>query len=81
MSIDSDVELDKPEARTHLDRGQCRALIAVLTREFAFIQSPPGTDKSYLGLQIMRVLQACKLEARQGPVVVVYVIMSILRLS
>lgn len=71
MSVDSSVELDSLEARTHLDRGQCQALVAALTREFAFIQGPSGTGKSYLGLQIMRVLQACKLEARLGPVVVV----------
>lgn len=70
-SIDSIAVLDRLEAETQLDRGQCQGLVAALTREFAFIKGPPGTGKSYLGLQIMRVLQASKLEAPLGPVVVV----------
>ena len=45
----------KLEKHTTLDRGQCEALIAALTREFALIQGPPGTGKSYLGLKIMQV--------------------------
>ena len=59
------------ERRTNLDRGQCQALVAALTREYAFIQGPPGTGKSYLGVRLMRVLLACKLKAKLGPVVVV----------
>ena len=63
--------VDEMEARTSLDRGQCRALLAALTREFAFIQGPPGTGKSYLGVQLMNVLMDCKEEADLGPIVVV----------
>jgi hypothetical protein len=70
-SCDDDVVLDKLEQRTHLDRGQCRALIAALTREFAFIQGPPGTGKSYLGLQIMRILLDIKRKADLGPILIV----------
>jgi DNA replication protein DnaC len=70
-SVDDTAIVDELEGRTELDRGQCRALIAALTREFAFIQGPPGTGKSYLGVQLMRVLLACKRKARLGPVVVV----------
>lgn len=56
---------------TGLDPGQCRALIAALTREFTFIQGPPGTGKSHLGLQIMRILLDIKESADLGPIVVV----------
>lgn len=47
-SIDDVTSVDELEARTSLDRGQCLALMAALTREFAFIQGPPGTGKSSL---------------------------------
>ncbi|KAI4673398.1 uncharacterized protein J4E84_011123 [Alternaria hordeiaustralica] len=67
---DTDI-LNKLEQRTQLDRGQCRALIAALTREFAFIQGPPGTGKSYLGLQIMRILLDIKEKADLGPILIV----------
>jgi len=63
--------IDELEARTCLDRGQCHALVAALSREFAFIQGPPGTGKSYLGVHLMRVLLSCKLKASLGPIVVV----------
>ncbi|KAJ4399128.1 hypothetical protein N0V91_009660 [Didymella pomorum] len=58
-------------SKTTLDDGQCRALVAALTREFAFIQGPPGTGKSYIGLQVMRVLLAIKKKADLGPIIVV----------
>ncbi|KAF2632130.1 P-loop containing nucleoside triphosphate hydrolase protein [Macroventuria anomochaeta] len=57
--------------RTALDDGQCRALVAALTREFAFIQGPPGTGKSYIGLQVMRILLEIKNRASLGPIIVV----------
>jgi hypothetical protein len=63
--------IDSLETRTGLDRGQCEALLAALTREFALIQGPPGTGKSHLGVHIMRVLLASKREAKLGPIVVV----------
>jgi len=61
----------KLEQHTTLDRGQCEALIAALTREFALIQGPPGTGKSYLGIKIMQVLIANKKRTKIGPIVVV----------
>jgi hypothetical protein len=70
-SLNNDAVTDEIEARTELDRGQCQALVSALTREFALIQGPPGTGKSYLGVHIMRVLQACRSKADLGPVVVV----------
>jgi hypothetical protein len=63
--------LNKIEASTSLDRGQCEALVAALTHEFAFIQGPPGTGKSYLGVHLMRVLLEVKKKAKLGPVLVV----------
>ncbi|KAI1674825.1 AAA-12 multi-domain protein [Pyrenophora tritici-repentis] len=70
-SCDDVVLVDKLETKTQLDRGQCRALIAALTREYAFIQGPPGTGKSYLGLQIMKVLLDIKEKADLGPILIV----------
>lgn len=70
-TCDDDDLLGKIEAKTSLDRGQCCALVAALTREFAFIQGPPGTGKSYLGLHLMRVLLEIKEKANLGPILVV----------
>lgn len=70
-ATDDSTIIDEMEARTDLDRGQCRALLVALTREFAFIQGPPGTGKSYLGIQLMKVLMHCKQTVNLGPVVVV----------
>lgn len=73
-SCNSEELLNKLETKTSLDRGQCRALVAALTREFAFIQGPPGTGKSYIGLQLMKVLLGVKEKADLGPILVVYVL-------
>jgi hypothetical protein len=70
-SCDDEALLDEMESKTPLDRGQCRALIAALTREFAFVQGPPGTGKSYLALQLMRVLLDINKKTQLGPVLVV----------
>jgi hypothetical protein len=45
VSVSDSAMIDEMVARTELDRGQCQAMIAALTREFAFIQGPPGTGK------------------------------------
>ena len=63
--------VDELETRTNLDRGQCQALFAALTREFALIQGPPGTGKSFLGIKIMQVLLACQSKTELGPIIVV----------
>jgi len=56
------------ERETTLDFGQCKGLIAALTREMGLvqgkdytyfqllIQGPPGTGKTYLGVEIVKVL-------------------------
>ncbi|KAF1968342.1 hypothetical protein BU23DRAFT_592152 [Bimuria novae-zelandiae CBS 107.79] len=59
------------EAKVGLDHGQCRAMIAALTREFAFIQGPPGTGKTHLGVKLMKILLDVKEKADLGPIVVV----------
>ena len=63
--------ISQVEGETDLDRGQCRALIAALSREFALIQGPPGTGKSYLGIKLMKILLNCQPKAALGPIVVV----------
>jgi hypothetical protein len=60
-------QIDELKRRTDLDHGQCEALLAALTREYAFIQGPPGTGKSFLGVRLMRILLDC----RKGPIIVV----------
>lgn len=60
-------QIDELKRRTDLDHGQCEALLAALTREYAFIQGPPGTGKSFLGVRLMRILLDCE----KGPIVVV----------
>ncbi|KAF9729289.1 hypothetical protein PMIN01_12979 [Paraphaeosphaeria minitans] len=71
ITVDDVDFLHEMEARTQLDLGQCRALLAALSREFAFIQGPPGTGKSFLGVQLMKVLMECKDRAKLGPIVVI----------
>ncbi|KAL8734448.1 MAG: hypothetical protein Q9181_003186 [Wetmoreana brouardii] len=70
LLTDPSADLEALERRSQLDRGQCEALLAALTREFVLIQGPPGTGKLCVGVQLMRVLQGCKSEAELGPVVV-----------
>jgi hypothetical protein len=51
---------EKLEKMTTLDERQCKALVAALSREFALIQGPPNTGKSYVGIQLVRVLSTKK---------------------
>jgi hypothetical protein len=71
ITLDDPDILREMESRTELDFGQCRALLAALSREFTFIQGPPGTGKSFLGVHLMKVLMECKARANLGPIVVV----------
>ncbi|EGO55979.1 hypothetical protein NEUTE1DRAFT_68071 [Neurospora tetrasperma FGSC 2508] len=66
-----DIDFDKFEKSTGLNRSQCRALITALTREYALIQGPPGTGKSYVGVQLVRTLLAHKKEASLGPILII----------
>lgn len=69
-SPDDPVVIDELEARTNLDRGQCQALVAALTREFAQIQGPPGTGKSFLGVKLITALLSCKKTVGLGPIII-----------
>ena len=72
VSSDNDARrIAELETNTGLDHGQCVALIAALTREYAFIQGQPGTGKSYLGVELMKILLAVKNTALLGPIIVV----------
>jgi hypothetical protein len=62
------------ESQTSLDQGQCEAIITALTHEFALVRGPPGTGKSYIGLQLVKALLENKAKAQLGPIIVVYVI-------
>ncbi|CAG8013371.1 unnamed protein product [Penicillium salamii] len=65
------IDILRLEDRTGLDHGQCQALIATLTREYALIQGPPGTGKSYLGVKIVQALLEIKRDAKIGPIMVI----------
>ncbi|KAF2188466.1 hypothetical protein K469DRAFT_525717, partial [Zopfia rhizophila CBS 207.26] len=54
-----------------LDQGQCEAIITALTHEFALVRGPPGTGKSYIGLQLVKALLENKAKAQLGPIIVV----------
>ncbi|KAG9293587.1 hypothetical protein G9A89_005590 [Geosiphon pyriformis] len=56
--------LEKLIASGRVDRTQSEAMLNALSREIALIEGPPGTGKSYIGVQLMRVL--CKLNI--GPI-------------
>ncbi|KAF2672898.1 hypothetical protein BT63DRAFT_409968 [Microthyrium microscopicum] len=56
---------------TTLNEGQCKALLSGLSREFALIQGPPGTRKSYVGTQLVRILLTNRESAALGPIIVV----------
>ncbi|CAG8485482.1 12101_t:CDS:10 [Funneliformis mosseae] len=43
---------------SRLDETQAKALIGALTREIALIEGPPGTGKTVVGVEIMKVLLA-----------------------
>ncbi|KAK5661069.1 hypothetical protein OQA88_10959 [Cercophora sp. LCS_1] len=71
-SLPNDTQLiDTMEAQTGLDRGQCQAMVAALTREFACIQGPPGTGKSYMGVKLLQVLLDSKTTANLGPIIII----------
>ncbi|RIA88937.1 hypothetical protein C1645_739024 [Glomus cerebriforme] len=55
-----------------LDETQAKALISALTREIALIEGPPGTGKTVVGVQIMKVLLAKEnRKAKVGPILTI----------
>ncbi|KAJ5357447.1 hypothetical protein N7541_004605 [Penicillium brevicompactum] len=65
------IDIMNLEDQTGLDRGQCRALVAALSREYALIQGPPGTGKSCLGVKILQALLEVKASADLGLIIVI----------
>ncbi|GBC28104.1 uncharacterized protein OCT59_008525 [Rhizophagus irregularis] len=55
-----------------LDETQAKALIFALTREIALIEGPPGTGKTVVGVEIMKVLLAKENRRTQiGPILTI----------
>ncbi|CAG8617771.1 554_t:CDS:10, partial [Funneliformis mosseae] len=55
-----------------LDETQANALISALTREIALIEGPPGTGKTVVGVEIMKVLLAKKnRKTKIGPILTI----------
>ncbi|CAG8458390.1 7466_t:CDS:10 [Acaulospora morrowiae] len=59
------------KARTTLDETQAQALVSALSREVALIEGPPGTGKTFIGVQIMRVLLANRKSSKIGPILTI----------
>ncbi|KAM0345493.1 hypothetical protein ACHAPU_006420 [Fusarium lateritium] len=66
-----DINIQEIEEATGLDHSQCLGLVGALTREYALIHGPPGTGKSYLGVQLVRTLLAVKEQAGLGPILII----------
>ncbi|PKK66104.1 P-loop containing nucleoside triphosphate hydrolase protein, partial [Rhizophagus irregularis] len=56
---------------SRLDKSQAKALISALTREIALIEGPPGTGKTVVGIEIMKVLLAENNRANIGPILTI----------
>ncbi|CAI2180938.1 10853_t:CDS:10 [Funneliformis geosporum] len=55
-----------------LDETQAKALVSSLTREIALIEGPPGTGKTVVGVEIMKVLLAEEnRKAKIGPILTI----------
>ncbi|CAG8532918.1 23815_t:CDS:10 [Gigaspora margarita] len=54
-----------------LDNTQAQSLVYSLCREIALIEGPPGTGKSFVGVEIMKVLLANKKATKMGPILTI----------
>ncbi|CAB4477601.1 unnamed protein product [Rhizophagus irregularis] len=61
----------KINAYSILDESQAKAVISALTREIALIEGPPGTGKTVVGIEIMKVLLAENNRANIGPILTI----------
>lgn len=58
--------------QTSLDNAQAQAVVAALTRQLALIQGPPGTEKSYCGVQLIKILlDNNRRDCMLGPILIV----------
>ncbi|GES84016.1 P-loop containing nucleoside triphosphate hydrolase protein [Rhizophagus clarus] len=62
---------EKVNKYSKLDKSQAEALISALTREIALIEGPPGTGKTVVGVEIMKVLLAKKNRIDVGPILTI----------
>ncbi|PKC57922.1 hypothetical protein RhiirA1_541364 [Rhizophagus irregularis] len=61
----------KINENSRLDESQAKAVISALTREIALIEGPPGTGKTVVGIEIMKVLLAENNRANIGPILTI----------
>ncbi|GBB94409.1 hypothetical protein RclHR1_02350008 [Rhizophagus clarus] len=62
----------KVTAFSKLDDTQAKALITALTREIALIEGPPGTGKTVVGIELMKVLLAKEnRKSKIGPILTI----------
>ncbi|CAG8508580.1 12330_t:CDS:10 [Dentiscutata erythropus] len=54
-----------------LDDTQAKSLVYSLCREVALIEGPPGTGKTFVGVEIMKVLLANKNTTKIGPILAI----------
>ncbi|CAG8719623.1 4995_t:CDS:10, partial [Gigaspora margarita] len=54
-----------------LDNTQAKSLVYSLCREVALIEGPPGTGKTFVGVEIMKVLMANKKYTNIGPILTI----------
>ncbi|RIA98473.1 hypothetical protein C1645_870713 [Glomus cerebriforme] len=68
----SNISKPKDVPQYGLDKTQAEALIFALTREIALIEGPPGTGKTVIGVQIMKVLLAKENRGINiGPIIII----------
>ncbi|CAB5358198.1 unnamed protein product, partial [Rhizophagus irregularis] len=71
----------KIRAYSRLDESQAKALIFALMREIALIEGPPGTGKTVVGIEIMKVLLAENNRANIGPILTICLLIMLLTSS
>ena len=63
--------IESLHAHTTLDRTQCEAFVAGLTRKLSLIKGPPGTGKSFTGIKVIDTVLKNKAVIGVEPVVVI----------
>ncbi|CAG8526836.1 2633_t:CDS:10, partial [Gigaspora rosea] len=56
---------------SRLDDSQAHSLVYSLCREIALIEGPPGTGKTFVGVELMRVLLANRKATNIGPILTI----------
>ncbi|CAG8485643.1 8192_t:CDS:10 [Ambispora leptoticha] len=53
--------IEQLKAAGHVDETQAKSIVESLSREIALIEGPPGTGKSYVGVEIVEILLTNKI--------------------